>query len=98
MEARRVHQGRRVKKSNCDVPARARSTNRAGYNKAAKSTLDQSLKMAPNAVQVLLMMGKVQITLGDYQQAEVFLLRAKKASTVKVPEIHKELSALRQSP
>lgn len=64
------------------------------YNKAAKSALDQSLKMAPNAVQVLLMMGKVQITLGDYQQAEVFLLRAKKASTVKVPEIHKELSQL----
>lgn len=64
------------------------------YNKAAKSALDQALKMAPNAVQVLLMMGKVQITLGDYQQAEVFLVKAKKASTVRVPEVHKELSQL----
>ena len=64
------------------------------YNNAAKSALEQALRMAPNAMQLLLMMGKVQVTLGDYEQAEIFLLRAKKASTVRVPEIHKELSQL----
>jgi tetratricopeptide (TPR) repeat protein len=64
------------------------------YNKAAKSSLEEALKIAPNAVQVLLMMGKVQMSLGDFEQAEVFLVKAKKATTARIPEIHKELSQL----
>lgn len=64
------------------------------YNKAAITTLNQALILAPSSTQVLYVLGKVERSGGKYQDAEKHLLQAKKISKVGVPEIHKELAQL----
>jgi tetratricopeptide (TPR) repeat protein len=64
------------------------------YSKAAITTLNQALILAPSSTQVLYVLGKVERSGGKYQDAEKHLLQAKKLSKVGVPEIHKELAQL----
>ena len=64
------------------------------YHKAALTSLNQALVLAPASIQVLLVLGKTERSFGKLNEAEKHLLQAKKLSTSKVPEIHKELSQL----
>jgi tetratricopeptide (TPR) repeat protein len=64
------------------------------YNKAALAALNQSFTLASGSTQVLFVLGKVERTNGDFENAEKHLLQAKKSSKVSIPEIHKELAQL----
>lgn len=64
------------------------------FNKAARTSLRQSLVMAPNSPQVLLSLGIVERAMGNFKESETELIKAKKLSRVPNPEIHKELSML----
>jgi tetratricopeptide (TPR) repeat protein len=66
----------------------------AQYNKAARTALQQALILAPASVQILYVLGKVERAEGFFTEAETHLLKAKKLSTTKIPEIHKELAQL----
>jgi len=64
------------------------------YLKNAKIALDEAVKLAPASTSVLLMLGTVERKLGMLMDAEKHLLKAKKLSPTKVPEIQKELAQL----
>lgn len=64
------------------------------YNKAALAALNEAYKLAPASAQVLYVLGKVERSSGNFENAEKYLLEAKKVSKVTVPEIHKELAQL----
>lgn len=64
------------------------------YNKAAITALNQAYTLAPASVQILWLLGKVERDSGKFTDAEKHLLQAKKLSTSKVPEIHRELAQL----
>lgn len=64
------------------------------YNKAATTALKQAYVLAPSSTQVLYVLGKVERSEGDYENAEKHLVQAKKLSKVSIPEIHKELAQL----
>ena len=64
------------------------------YHKAATTSLNQALILAPASPQVLYLLGKVERASGKFVEAEKHLLQAKKVSATKVPEIHKELAQL----
>jgi Flp pilus assembly protein TadD len=64
------------------------------FNKAAITALNQAYTLAPASVQILWLLGKVEREAGKFIDAEKHLLQAKKLSTSKVPEIHKELAQL----
>lgn len=64
------------------------------YNKSSLTALQQALILAPASVQVLWQIGKVERGIGKFSDAEKHLLLAKKLSTSRVPEIHKELAQL----
>lgn len=64
------------------------------YNKAARTATKEALTIAPGSLQVLMLMGKIERRDGNFAEAETHYLLAKKLSTAKVPEIHKELAQL----
>lgn len=64
------------------------------YNKAAITSLNQAYTLAPASVQILWLLGKVEREAGKFTEAEKHLLQAKKLSSAKVPEIHRELAQL----
>jgi tetratricopeptide (TPR) repeat protein len=64
------------------------------YDNASLAALTESKNLAPASVQVLYMLGKVERSIGKFENAEKHLLEAKKVSKVTVPEIHKELAEL----
>jgi tetratricopeptide (TPR) repeat protein len=64
------------------------------YNKAALTSLNQAVILAPASPQVLWLLGKAERRAGKFTEAEKHLLQAKKQATSKVPEIHRELSQL----
>lgn len=64
------------------------------YNKASLTALNQALVLAPASPKVLWMLGRAERVAGKFTDAEKHLLRAKKMSGTKVPEIQKELSEL----
>jgi tetratricopeptide (TPR) repeat protein len=64
------------------------------YNKAALASLKQAVILAPSSAQVLWSLGKVERALGNYNDAEVHLLKAKKLSPTSVSKIHQELAQL----
>jgi tetratricopeptide (TPR) repeat protein len=64
------------------------------YNKAARTSTKEALTMAPGSLQVLMLMGKIERRDGNFTAAETHYLLAKKLSSAKVPEIHKELAQL----
>jgi len=64
------------------------------YNKSAITALKQAVALAPASAVVLYMIGKIEREDGKFTEAEQHLLQAKKLSTAKVPEIHKELAQL----
>jgi len=64
------------------------------YNKAAITALNQAYTLAPASIQILWLLGKVERDSGKFADAEKHLLQAKKLSTAKVPEIHRELAQL----
>jgi Flp pilus assembly protein TadD, contains TPR repeats len=64
------------------------------YNKAALTSLNRALILAPASPRVLWMLGRAERTAGKYAEAEKHLLQAKKLSGTKVPEIQKELTEL----
>lgn len=61
------------------------------YNKNALLALTEAETRAPNAASVLLSLGSVERRMGKFGDAERHLLKAKKISQVKVPEIQYEL-------
>jgi len=64
------------------------------YHKASLTSLNQAYNLAPASIQILWYLGKVERTMGKYENAEKHLLQAKKLSVNNVPEIHKELAQL----
>jgi len=64
------------------------------YNKAALKALGKAEVLAPASWEVALLIGKIQRQEGNYDQAEKELLRSKKLSYVRIPEIHIELAQL----
>lgn len=70
------------------------SLHRLNYNKAAITALNQAYIQAPNSMQVLFVLGKVERAEGKYNEAEKHLLQAKKISKINVPDIHWELAQL----
>mgnify|MGYP001111090971 CR=1 FL=1 len=64
------------------------------YNKSALVALNQAYLLAPSSIQILYVLGKVKREMGDFQEAENYLLKAKKLSREAIPEIQKELSQL----
>lgn len=64
------------------------------YNKAALTSLNQALILAPASPQVLWMLGRAERRAGKFVDAEKHLLQAKKVSGAKTPEILRELSQL----
>lgn len=64
------------------------------FNKAALTALTQASVLAPDSIQVLYTLGKVEREEGKFDLAEKHLLKAKKLADTAVPEIHKELSQL----
>lgn len=64
------------------------------YNKAAIRALNKSVELAPASLQVLVVLGKVERSEGNFADAEKHLLQAKQIAKTPVPEIHKELSQL----
>lgn len=64
------------------------------YNNAALAALTEANKLAPASAQVLYVLGKIERSNGNFENAEKHLLEAKKVSKVTVPEIHKELAQL----
>lgn len=64
------------------------------YNNAALAALIEANKLAPASAQVLFVLGKIERSNGNFENAEKHLLEAKKISKVTVPEIHKELAQL----
>lgn len=64
------------------------------YNKAAIRALDKAAKLAPASWEVALLLGKVERQEGNFVEAEKELLRSKKLSGVRIPEIHIELAQL----
>lgn len=64
------------------------------YNKAAITSLTQAYALAPASMKVLYALGKVERAEGNFENAEKYLLQAKKLSKVGIPEIHKELAQL----
>lgn len=64
------------------------------YNKAALLAHQKAQVLAPNAFQIPLEIGKLQKALGNFDEAETSLLRAKKLSLQKNPEIHLLLAQL----
>lgn len=64
------------------------------YSKASLAALNQAFLIAPGSAQVAYQLGKVERSSGDFANAEVHLLKAKKLSRVSIPEIHKELAQL----
>lgn len=64
------------------------------HNKDAMEALTQASVLAPDSVQVLYVLGKVERKGGKFSLAEKHLLKAKKLSDTPVPEIHKELAQL----
>jgi Tfp pilus assembly protein PilF len=72
------------------------SLNKLGkdFNKAALAALNQASLLAPESLQVLYILGKVEREEGKFDLAETHLIKAKKLSDDAIPEIHKELSQL----
>lgn len=64
------------------------------YYKAALRSLNVAYTLAPNSMQVLWLLGKIEREMSLFPEAEKHLLAAKKLANNKVPEIHKELSQL----
>jgi tetratricopeptide (TPR) repeat protein len=64
------------------------------YRKAAYSAVKQAFLLAPASDRVLLLMGQIERASGKFPEAEKHLLQAKKMSTLKNPDIHKELAML----
>lgn len=64
------------------------------YYKAANTSLNQALILAPASPQVLLLLGKVERATDKFVESEKHLLQAKKVSNAKIPEIHWELALL----
>lgn len=64
------------------------------YRKASFSATNQAFVLAPASPQVLLLLGKIERANGKFPEAEKHLLQAKKLSTAKNSEIHKELVQL----
>ena len=64
------------------------------YNKAANTSLNQALTLAPASPQVLYLIGKVERAMDKLVESEKHLLQAKKLAATKVPEIHWELALL----
>jgi tetratricopeptide (TPR) repeat protein len=64
------------------------------YDNAALTSLKQAAVLAPLSVQVLWILGVVERSVGNFKDAEIHLLKAKKVSQKSVPEIHKELAQL----
>ncbi len=64
------------------------------YNSAALAALNEANKLAPASAQVLFVLGKIERSNGNFENAEKHLLEAKKVSKITVPEIHKELAQL----
>jgi TolA-binding protein len=64
------------------------------YHKAALKAANVAFTMAPASPPVLLLLGQIERALGMIPEAEKHLLQAKKFSTTKSPEIHKELVQL----
>lgn len=64
------------------------------YKKAALVAANEALKLAPLSSSVLMLVGRIERSTGDFPSAEKHLLQAKKNSATSIPEIHKELSEL----
>jgi tetratricopeptide (TPR) repeat protein len=64
------------------------------FDKSALSALNQAHTLAPASATVLFALGKVERSLGNFQNSEKHLLQAKKLSKTVQPEIHKELAQL----
>jgi tetratricopeptide (TPR) repeat protein len=72
------------------------SLNKLGkkYNKGASNALKQAVILAPASWEVAFLAGKIEREEGNYAEAEKHLLKSKKLSEAKNPEIHKELAQL----
>ena len=64
------------------------------YNRASLQALNKASVLAPASFEVALLSGKVHREQKNFAQAEILLLKAKKLSGKRIPEIHKELAQL----
>lgn len=64
------------------------------YDKAAKVAIGKSAVLAPGSVQVFWLYGKIERSLGNYNDAEKHLLQAKKLSNSRNPDVQIELVQL----
>lgn len=64
------------------------------YHKAALVATESALTLAPSSVQVLYLLGRIERSLNNFENAEKHLLLAKKNAKSTVPEIHRELAQL----
>ncbi len=70
--------------------------NKAGrqYNPAALKALEKASVLAPASWEVAYLIGKIERQEGNFAEAERHLLRSKKLTDARVPEIHIELAQL----
>jgi tetratricopeptide (TPR) repeat protein len=64
------------------------------FNRSALIALKEAHLLAPSSVQILYVLGKIKREMGEFQESENYLLKAKKLSKEPIPEIQKELSQL----
>lgn len=72
------------------------SLNKAGkqYNRAALKALEKAAVLAPISWEIAFLAGKIERQEGNFSEAEKQLLRSKKLTDSRIPEIHIELSQL----
>lgn len=64
------------------------------YNQAALKALENAAVLAPASWEVAFLIGKIERQEGNFAEAEKYLLKSKKLTDAKVPEIHIELAQL----
>lgn len=65
-----------------------------GYNQAALKALEKAVVLAPASWEVAFLIGKIERQEGNFAEAEKYLLKSKKLTDAKIPEIHIELAQL----
>lgn len=70
--------------------------NKAGkdYNQAALKALEKASVLAPASWEVAFLLGKIERQEGNFLEAEKHLLKSKKLTDTRIPEIHIELAQL----